>query len=157
MADRTVTGFALFFYSMPTFLLGELCLLILFYQLHLAGITFFPGSGYVPLTQDPAEWFRHLVPPRITIALSLQPPTRASPAVDAGGPWRDYIRTARSKGIREQRVVYRHALRSALTGGYKFGIDPGTLLGGIIVTETVFGLPGLGQEITTRSAGKTCR
>jgi peptide/nickel transport system permease protein len=60
----------------------------------------------------------------------------------------DYIRTARAKGIREQRVVYRHALRSALTPVVtQFGIDLGTLLGGIIVTETVFGLPGLGQEI----------
>jgi peptide/nickel transport system permease protein len=149
VADRTVTGFALFFYSMPTFLLGELCLLILFYQLHLAGITFFPGSGYVPLTQDPAEWFRHLVLPWITIALvtaaTYSRLTRGSMLEVLG---EDYIRTARSKGIREQRVVYRHALRSALTPVVtQFGIDLGTLLGGIIVTETVFGLPGLGQEI----------
>jgi len=134
---------------MPTFLLGELCLLILFYQLHLAGITFFPGSGYVPLTQDPAEWFRHLVLPWITIALvtaaTYSRLTRGSMLEVLG---EDYIRTARSKGIREQRVVYRHALRSALTPVVtQFGIDLGTLLGGIIVTETVFGLPGLGQEI----------
>jgi peptide/nickel transport system permease protein len=149
VADRTVTGFALFFYSMPTFLLGELCLLILFYRLHLAGFTFFPGSGYVPLTQDPTEWFRHLVLPWITIALvtaaTYSRLTRGSMLEVLG---EDYIRTARSKGIREQRVVYRHALRSALTPVVtQFGIDLGTLLGGIIVTETVFGLPGLGQEI----------
>jgi peptide/nickel transport system permease protein len=149
VADRTVTGFALFFYSMPTFLLGELCLLILFYRLHLAGFTFFPGSGYVPLTQDPTEWFRHLVLPWITIALvtaaTYSRLTRGSMLEVLG---EDYIRTARAKGIREQRVVYRHALRSALTPVVtQFGIDLGTLLGGIIVTETVFGLPGLGQEI----------
>jgi peptide/nickel transport system permease protein len=147
--DRTVTGFALFFYSMPTFLLGKLCLLILFYRLHLAGFAFFPGSGYVPLTQDPTEWFRHLVLPWITIALvtaaTYSRLTRGSMLEVLG---EDYIRTARSKGIREQRVVYRHALRSALTPVVtQFGIDLGTLLGGIIVTETVFGLPGLGQEI----------
>jgi peptide/nickel transport system permease protein len=58
----------------------------------------------------------------------------------------DYIRTARSKGISEGRVVVRHALRSALTPVVtQFGIDLGGLLGGAIVTENVFGLPGLGQ------------
>ena len=58
----------------------------------------------------------------------------------------DYIRTARSKGISEGRVIVRHALRSALTPVVtQFGIDLGALLGGAIVTENVFGLPGLGQ------------
>ena len=62
------------------------------------------------------------------------------------------------KGIREQRVVYRHALRSALTPVVtQFGIDLGTLLGGIIVTETVFGPLAWARRSTTRSAGKTCR
>ncbi len=58
----------------------------------------------------------------------------------------DYIRTARSKGMRERRVTYRHALRSALTPAVtQLGIDLGTVLGGAIITENVFGLPGLGQ------------
>jgi peptide/nickel transport system permease protein len=58
----------------------------------------------------------------------------------------DYIRTARSKGISEGRVIFRHALRSALTPVVtQFGIDLGGLLGGAIITENVFGLPGLGQ------------
>jgi peptide/nickel transport system permease protein len=58
----------------------------------------------------------------------------------------DYIRTARAKGLRERRVVYKHALRSALTPVVtQFGIDLGTLLGGVIIVENVFGLPGLGQ------------
>ncbi|TAM91116.1 MAG: ABC transporter permease [Jatrophihabitans sp.] len=148
-ADRTVTGFALFFYSMPTFLLGELCLLVLFYELHLAGVTFFPGSGYVPLTQDPYQWFVHMILPWITIALvtaaTYSRLTRGS-MLDVLGE--DYIRTARSKGLAERRVVYRHGLRSALTPVLtQFGIDLGTLLGGIIITETVFGLPGLGAQI----------
>ena len=57
----------------------------------------------------------------------------------------DYIRTARSKGMSERRVIYHHALRSALTPVVtQFGIDIGALLGGAIVTEMVFGLPGLG-------------
>jgi len=58
----------------------------------------------------------------------------------------DYIRTARSKGMRERRVTSRHALRSALTPAVtQLGIDLGTVLGGAIITENVFGLPGLGQ------------
>jgi peptide/nickel transport system permease protein len=58
----------------------------------------------------------------------------------------DYIRTARSKGISERRVVYRHGLRSALTPVVTaFGIDLGQLIGGAVVTETVFSLPGLGK------------
>ena len=58
----------------------------------------------------------------------------------------DYIRTARAKGISERRVIYRHALRSALTPVVtQFGIDLGTLVGGAIITETVFSLPGLGK------------
>ena len=58
----------------------------------------------------------------------------------------DYIRTARAKGLSEQRVMFQHGLRSSLTPVVtQFGIDLGTLLGGAIVTESVFGLPGLGQ------------
>ena len=58
----------------------------------------------------------------------------------------DYIRTARSKGMGETRLLLRHALRAALTPVVsQFGIDVGTLLGGVVVTETVFSLPGLGK------------
>src|SRR5262249_22071318 len=56
--DRVVTVTALFFYSMPAFLLGVLALYFLFYKLHLAGIGLFPGSGYVPLSQHPIGWAR---------------------------------------------------------------------------------------------------
>jgi peptide/nickel transport system permease protein len=148
LADRITTGFALFFYSMPTFLLGELFLLFLFFRLYVAGFHFFPGSGYVPLGSDPGEWARHLILPWLTIALvsaaTYSRLTRAS-MLDVLGE--DYIRTARSKGLSERRVTYRHALRSAMTPIVtQFGIDLGTLLGGVIVTEQVFGLPGLGRQ-----------
>ncbi|MGH9064617.1 MAG: ABC transporter permease [Acidimicrobiales bacterium] len=149
LADRATTGVALFFYSMPTFLLGELLLLSLFFRLHLAGINWFPGAGFIPFTTSPAEWARHLILPWFTIALvtaaTYSRLTRGS-LLDVLGE--DYIRTARSKGLAERRVIVRHGLRSALTPVVtQFGIDLGTLLGGVIVTETVFGLPGLGQLI----------
>jgi peptide/nickel transport system permease protein len=145
--DRSVTALALFFYSMPAFLLGVLLFYFLFYRLHLAGIGFFPGSGYVALTSNPFEWARHLILAWFTIALvtaaTYSRLTRSS-MLDVLGE--DYIRTARAKGLRERRVVFRHALRSALTPVVtQFGIDLGTLLGGVIIVERIFGLPGVGD------------
>ena len=147
IADRVVTFFALFFYSMPTFLLGLLLLFFAFFKLYTAGIHLFPGGGYVNLTQDPIGWADHLILPWFTLALvtaAVYSRLTRGTMLDVLGE--DYIRTARSKGISEGRVIFRHALRSALTPVVtQFGIDLGTLLGGAIVTENVFGLPGLGQ------------
>ena len=147
LVDRTATGLALFFYSMPTFLLGEVLLLVLFFRLHLLHVNIFPAAGYVPLTQNPVQWARYLILPWLTIALVTAATytrlTRSS-MLDVLGE--DYIRTARSKGMRESRVIFRHGLRAGLTPMLtQFGIDVGTLLGGAIVTENVFGLPGLGE------------
>jgi peptide/nickel transport system permease protein len=147
VADRAVSVAALFFYSMPAFLLGLIFLYFFFFRLHLAGISIFPGSGYVPLTQDPLRWAQHLLLPWFTIALvtaALYSRLTRGSMLDVLGE--DYIRTARAKGLRERRVVYRHGLRSAITPVVtQFGIDLGTLLGGVIIVENVFGLPGLGQ------------
>jgi peptide/nickel transport system permease protein len=149
--DRTTTGVALVFYSMPTFLLGELLLLFLFFRLHLIGLDWFPGAGYIPLTHDPAQWAQHLVLPWLTIALitaaTYSRLTRSS-MLDVAGE--DYIRTARAKGLSGSRILFHHNLRSAITPVVtQFGIDVGTMLGGVVVTENVFGLPGMGQLIVT--------
>jgi peptide/nickel transport system permease protein len=147
LADRAVTFGALFFYSMPSFLLGVIVFYLLFYRLHLAGIGWFPGNGYVAFTQSPWRWAQHLVLPWFTLALVTAATyarlTRGS-MLDVLGE--EYIRTARAKGLSERRVIYRHGLRSALTPVVtQFGIDFGTLLGGVIIVENIFGLPGLGQ------------
>ncbi|HWB65498.1 MAG TPA: ABC transporter permease [Mycobacteriales bacterium] len=147
IADRGMTFFALFFYSMPTFLLGVVLLDVFFYELTVHGLRWFPPGGYVPLTQNPLEWAHHLILPWITLALVLAASytrlTRAS-MLDVLGE--DYIRTARAKGLSESRVVFRHGLRSALTPILtQFGIDLATLVGGVVVTETVFALGGVGQ------------
>jgi peptide/nickel transport system permease protein len=145
--DRGITGIALLFYSMPTFLLGELLLLGLFYELHLVGFDLFPGGGFVPLTEHPLAWARHLLLPWLTIALvSAATYSRLTRAALLDVLGEDYVRTARAKGLAEWRVTLRHGLRAALTPiATQFGLDLGTLLGGVVVTETVFGLPGLGQ------------
>jgi len=147
VADRSVTGFALFFYSMPSFLLGIMMIYLLYYRLTLAGITWFPAGDYVPFSQDPRSWAQHMILPWFTLALLLAATytrlTRSS-MLDVLGE--DYIRTARAKGLKERRVIYRHALRSALTPVVtQFGIDIGQLIGGVVVVETVFSLPGLGK------------
>jgi peptide/nickel transport system permease protein len=145
--DRGMTVFALFFYSMPTFLLGLLLLYFLYFQLTLAGVAVFPAGGYSPLSEGPGTWFIHLVLPWLTLALvSAATYTRLTRASMLDVLGEDYVRTARAKGVRESRVVLRHALRAALTPVVtQFGIDVGSLLGGVVVTETVFSLPGLGK------------
>ena len=146
--DRAINTIALFFYSMPPFLIGELLLLFLFFRLYMAGFAFFPPGAYVPFTESPAEWARHLILPWLAISLvtasTYSRLTRGSMLEVLG---EDFIRTARAKGLTRRRVIYQHALRPSVSPVVtQFGIDLGTLLGGAIVTEVVFGLPGLGRE-----------
>ena len=145
--DKGATFFAVFFYSMPTFLLGLILLYFFFYQFHLHGIGIFPGSGYVPFFQSPLGWAQHLVLPWIAVALTTAATyTRLTRAGMLEVMGEDYIRTARAKGVSERRITYQHSLRAALTAVVtQLGIDIGVLLGGAVVTENVFGLPGLGQ------------
>lgn len=148
LADRIGTGFAMFFYSMPTFLLGLLLLYFLYYQLNQAGFTFFPASGFVPISDGVGEWARHMILPWITLALVLAGTyirlTRGS-MLDVLGE--DFMRTARAKGIRESRVTMRHGFRAGVTPIVtQFGVDVGTLIGGVLITEQVFGIQGLGYK-----------
>jgi peptide/nickel transport system permease protein len=145
--DRALTVFALFFYSMPSFLLGLLLLYFLYFQLTLAGIAVFPPGGFEPLSSGVGPWAQHLILPWLTLALvSAAIYTRLTRGSMLDVLGEDYIRTARSKGISERRVIVRHGLRSALTPVVtQFGIDVGALLGGAVITETVFSLPGIGK------------
>jgi peptide/nickel transport system permease protein len=148
LLDRFFTFMALFFYSMPTFVLGLMLLLLLFYQLTIHGVSLFPAQGYVPITESPYEWMRHLWLPWFTLAaVTAAAYTRLTRGSMLDVMGEDYIRTARAKGLPEHRVIFRHGLRAALTPIVtQFGIDVGTLLGGAIITENVFGLPGLGFQ-----------
>lgn len=150
--DRAFTTLALLFYSMPTFVLGFLLILGLYYELNIHHITIFPAPGtWVPFTQNPPQWARGLILPWFTLALVLAASytrlTRGS-MLDVSGE--DYIRTARSKGMSERRVIFRHNLRASLTPVVtQFGLDVGVSLGGVIITETVFALPGMGYTAVT--------
>jgi peptide/nickel transport system permease protein len=147
LLDRFFTTQALFFYSMPTFVLGLLLILILYQILTTHGVPIFPAPGqYTSFTTNPAAWAHDLILPWFTLALvSAATYTRLTRGsmLDVFGE--DYIRTARSKGMPERRVILRHNLRASLTPVVtQFGLDVGVLIGGAIITETVFGLPGLG-------------
>jgi peptide/nickel transport system permease protein len=144
--DRLSTTVALVFYSSPTFVLGLLMLWLFYYEFTIHGLKWFPGQGYTYFSASPSKWFLSLVLPWMTLALvSAATYTRLTRGSLLEVMGEDYIRTARAKGLTERRVIYRHGLRSALTPVVsQFGIDVGTLLGGAIITEQVFGMPGLG-------------
>jgi len=148
LLDRFATVFVLIGISMPTFVVGLLLLFVVYFQLAKHGIQNFAPT-YIPFSQNPAQWFEHMILPWITLALvsaaTYSRLTRGS-MLDALGE--DYIRTARAKGLTERRVIYRHGLRAALTPVVtQLGVDMGTLIGGAVVTETVFGLGGVGAAL----------
>jgi peptide/nickel transport system permease protein len=147
-ADRALTIFALTFYSLPTFVLGLTLLYFFYFKLTLAGLSWFPAAGYVDLRENPAQWARSLVLPWFTLALvqaALYTRLTRGSLLDVLGE--DYIRTARAKGLSEQTVIYKHGLRSGLTPIVtQFGIDLGVLFGGVVVTEQVFSIDGMGYE-----------
>ncbi|WP_334175145.1 ABC transporter permease [Pseudoxanthobacter sp.] len=133
--------------SVPTFLSGILLSYFLFYQLTGIGLRWFPSSGYKALTRDPFEWARHLFLPWLTLALAeiglFQRIVRGS-MLDVLGE--DFIRTARAKGVSENRVYFDHALSVAINPVITLaGLELGALMGGAIVTETIFGLDGVGR------------
>jgi peptide/nickel transport system permease protein len=145
--DRTSTVGVLAGLSMPTFVLGELLIIIVFVPLNQHGISWIQ-TGYAGLSTGIGPWVGHMLLPWITLAtVQAAVYTRLSRGslIDTLGE--DYIRTARAKGLSERRVIYRHGLRAALTPVLsQLGIDVGALLGGVIVVEQVFGLSGLGQD-----------
>jgi peptide/nickel transport system permease protein len=147
LRDRASTTFALTFLSVPNFVLGLLLLLVFYYYLTRAGLSWFPAAGYVPLTQSPVQWLVHMILPWISLALiqaAIYTRLIRGSLLDVLGE--DFIRTARAKGLSRRTVIYKHGVRAALTPVItQLGIDIGTLLAGAFVTEKVFGLTGLGQ------------
>jgi len=141
--DRAAMGVALAGVSLPIFFTGLLSLSLFSYKLGLTA----PGGAYVPITQNPVQWAHDLLLPWITLAFLFSAAyarlTRAGMLETMG---EDYIRTARAKGLPERTVVFKHGLRSALTPILTiFGLDLGLLLGGAILTESTYSLPGIGK------------
>ena len=140
--DYLGSGFVLVGLAIPNFFLA--ILLILLFSLRLGWL---PPAGYVPFLEDPVENLRRMVLPSLSLGLILAAATTRimrSTMLEVLG--RDYVRTARAKGLVERRVVLRHALRNALIPVVTVvGLQFGALLGGAVIVEQVFSLPGIGR------------
>jgi peptide/nickel transport system permease protein len=144
--DRAAMGAALVFISAPEYWLGLIALYL--FAADIGKLRILPGAGsYVGLTSDPWKWLTSLVLPWLVLAAT----NAAVYARLVRGSLietmsEDYIRTARAKGLPERRVVLRHGLRSAINPVMTvLGLDVGALLGGAVLVETVFEIPGIGQ------------
>jgi peptide/nickel transport system permease protein len=140
--DLASTGVALIGVSLPSFFLG--ILLILVFALWLRWV---PPSGYTPLVQDPAMNLKQMVMPAVALGAALAgivARLMRSSLLEVLGT--DYMRTARAKGLSDQASVIGHGVRNALLPVVTVvGLQVGALLGGAILIETIFALPGIGR------------
>src|SRR4051794_28626552 len=144
--ERIFMGVALVGISAPVYWLGLVSIYL--FSKDIGKFPIFNANGnYTPLWDNPSQWFSSLVLPWLVLATAfaaIYARFMRSNLVDVLDE--DYIRTARAKGLSERRVVFRHAVRSAITPIVTiFGLDLGILFGGAILTETVFNIPGIGR------------
>ncbi len=141
LVDRGAMGFALFGISAPVFWLGLMFLFIFWRKLGWTG-----GTGYISPADSITGFFSHMILPWTALALLYAAfyarMTRNNLLETLG---EDYIRTARAKGLTERQVIFKHGLRASLTPIVTmFGLDIALLVGGAVITESVFNLQGLG-------------
>lgn len=147
--DRGAMGAALIGYSFPSFFIG---LVLLYFVVFLPpqlfdGWQLLPYPKWTPLSENPWSWFEALILPWVTLALlyaAFYARLTRNQMLETLGE--DYIRTARSKGLPERTVIFKHGLRAGLTPIVTAaGLDLAFLLGGAVIVEQVFALPGLGR------------
>jgi peptide/nickel transport system permease protein len=130
--------------SIPEFVSATLLILVVADWLQ-----WLPATGYVPLTEDFGRGLRHMVLPVVTVSIILIAHVSRmvrSELVDVLHT--DYVRAARLKGLSSRTVLFKHALRNALLPTITIvALDVGYLLGGVIVVEEIFALPGLGRQL----------
>lgn len=144
LTDYVVMLVAMLGLSLPTFWLGLLMIL-----LFAVNLQWLPAAGYVSIKESPLDTVRYLIMPALALGFSqaavIARMTRAS-MLDALRE--DFVRTARSKGLPEPRVILRHALRNAMLPVLTvIGLSIATVAGGVVVTETVFNIPGAGRLV----------
>src|SRR5215475_459484 len=144
--DKVITALALVGISLPVFWLG-LVLRYLVCGENPNGLAWFPDGGYVPLTQNPWQWFYHLLLPWLTLAIlfiGFYSRVLRSNILDTINE--DFVRTAKAKGLSSRRILVKHTLRASLIPIVTlFGLDFAAVLGGgAIITEVVYDLHGVG-------------
>jgi peptide/nickel transport system permease protein len=140
--DHTVTAVASVLVTIPEFWLAIMAIVLFSVTLG-----WLPSGGYVPFTQDPGGWLRHVLLPGaslgLTVAASVARQLRTSLVAELE---QDYVVGARVRGLSPRRVLFGHALRNAAAPAVTtVGIAVPALLGGAVIAESIFGLPGLGQ------------
>ncbi|MFJ6083764.1 ABC transporter permease [Streptomyces sp. NPDC092369] len=142
LVDKVVTAASMVLSSMQIYFLGPLALAILVYQTHI-----FSKPAYVDFTSDPIAWFDGLIIPWVVLStIFASQYTRMARSSMIEQLQEEHVRTARAKGMSRKYVFFRYAWRGSLIPIVTiFGIDLGSLLGGAIITEYTFGLPGLGH------------
>jgi peptide/nickel transport system permease protein len=142
--DRFVMGFAVLGFSLPVFVVGYL--LIFLFAIELKWL---PVQGYTPISEGFAPWARNLILPSVALGMAyvalIARITRAS-MLDVLSE--DYIRTARAKGVAPLKELLKHALKNAAVPiATVVGIGVALLIGGVVITETVFNIPGIGRLV----------
>ena len=140
--DRGLMGFSVLGFSIPVFVLGYILIWIVSLKLNLL-----PVQGYKRIGQGFGPFIYHLILPAVTLSvIYIALIARVTRAAVSEALTEDFIRTARSKGLPEVRVLSRHALANAAVPNVTvIGIGVALLIGGVVVTETVYAIPGLGQ------------
>ena len=140
--DRALMGFSTLGFSIPVFVLGYLLIWLVSMQLG-----WLPVQGYKRLAEGFGPFIRHLILPSITLAIIyIALIARVTRAAVSEALTEDYVRTARAKGLPERTVVLRHALaNAAIPIVTVIGIGLALLIGGVVVTESVYSIPGLGR------------
>jgi peptide/nickel transport system permease protein len=140
--DRAIMAFAVFGFSVPVFVIGYLLAFVFALELE-----WLPVQGYTPLSQGLGPWFQNLILPSITLGcVYIALIARTTRAAMLEVLQQDYIRTARAKGIGQSDILYVHALKNASVPIVTIiGIGIALLIGGAVVTESVFAIPGLGR------------
>jgi peptide/nickel transport system permease protein len=142
--DIVATIFTMFGLAIPIFWLGVLLILLFSLQLRIL-----PPSGFIPFVRDPIGNLRLMILPSLTMGMTLAANImRQTRGAMLGVLSQPYIETARAKGISERMVNNKHALRNALIPVVTVvGLQTGTLLGGAVITESIFSIPGMGRMI----------
>jgi peptide/nickel transport system permease protein len=147
--DTSSSVFVLLGTSLPTFVTGLALLIWVSIKWKIIPMSL---DGYVSALDNPGRWFMYFILPWITLAIAYAALyTRFTRAAVLDTLGEDYIRTARAKGVKERTVLFKHTLRAVLAPIITLaGLDFAGLIGGAIITETIFNLPGLGR-LTLRS------
>jgi peptide/nickel transport system permease protein len=142
--DRFVMGFAVMGFSVPVFVVGYL--LIFLFAIELKWL---PVQGYTPIAEGILPWLRNLVLPSVALGLAyVALIARITRATMLDVLSEDYMRTARAKGVATMPLLLKHALKNAAVPIVTvIGIGVALLIGGVVITETVFNIPGIGRLV----------